>query len=102
MKDPANNVTAELLPSPKGRGRPKTGKAMTPAERKAAQRKRDREKYDELYDAPQRVPPRIIAETLGREDGWIAFTAWLELGERRGWISSTQRIALRDAKLNEA
>lgn len=102
MKDPADNVTAALLPSPKGRGRPKTGKAMTPAERKAAQRKRDREKYGELYDAPQRVPPRIIAETLGREAGWIAFTAWLELGERRGWISSAQRIALRDAKLDKA
>lgn len=101
MKNPADNVTADLLPSPKGRGRPKTGKAMTPAERKAAQRKRDREKYGELYDAPQRVPPRIIAETIGRENGWIAFTAWLEIGERRGWISSAQRIALRDAKLDK-
>lgn len=102
MKDPADNVTADLLPSPKRRGRPKTGKAMTPAERKAAQRKRDREKYGELYDAPQRVPPRIIAETIGREDGSIAFTAWLEIGERRGWISSALRIAIRDAKLDKA
>lgn len=102
MKDAAATVTAELIPIPKKRGRPKTGKAMTPAERKAAQRKRDREKYGELYDAPQRVPPRIIAETIGREDGWIAFTAWLEIGERRGWISSAQRIALRDAKLAKA
>lgn len=101
MKDPADKVTADLLPSPKGRGRPKTGKAMTPAERKAAQRKRDREKYGELYDAPQRVPPRIIAEAIGREDGSFAFTAWLEIGERRGWISSAQRIALRDAKLDK-
>lgn len=101
MKDPADTVTTDLLPSPKRRGRPKTDKAMTPAERKAAQRKRDREKYGELYDAPQRVPPRIIAETIGRENGWIAFTAWLEIGERRGWISSAQRIALRDAKLDK-
>lgn len=102
MKDPADNLTDELIEPAKKRGRPASGKAMTPAERKAAQRKRDREKYGELYDAPQRVPPRIIAETLGREDGWIAFTAWLELGERRGWISSAQRIALRDAQLDKA
>lgn len=102
MKDPADTVTGDLLASPKRRGRPKTGKAMTPAERKAAQRKRDREKYGDLYDAPQRVPNRIIAETIGREDGWIAFSAWLEIGARRGWISSKQRIALRDAKLGSA
>lgn len=101
MKHPADTMTADLFPSPKGRGRPRTGKAMTPAERKAAQRARDREKYVELYKAPNRVPPRIIAETLGREDGWIAFTAWLELGERRGWISSAQRIAIRDAQLDK-
>lgn len=101
MKDPADTITADLIPSPKKRGRPASGKAMTPAQRKAAQRARDREKYGELYDAPNRVPPRIIAETLGREDGWIAFTAWLELGERRGWISSAQRIALRDAQLDK-
>ena len=38
MKDAADNVTAELIPMPKKRGRPATGKAMTAAERKAAQR----------------------------------------------------------------
>lgn len=103
MKDQADNLTAELIPSPKGRGRPKTGKAMTPAERKAAQRERDRLAATKLIDGqPHKVPPRIIAETIGREDGWIAFTAWLELGERRGWISSAQRIALRDTQLDKA
>lgn len=101
MKDHADNLTIDLLPSPKGRGRPTTGKAMTPTERKAAQRKRDREKYGEIYDAPQRVPNRIIAETIGRENGWIAFTAWLEIGERRGWISSAQRIAIRNAQFDK-
>jgi len=101
MKDPAETMTADLIPSPKGRGRPKTGKAMTPAERKAAQRARDRKKYDALSHAPNRVPNRIIAETLGRENGLIAFNAWLELGERRRWISSAQRIALRDAQLEK-
>lgn len=94
MKAPADTFTADLIPSPKRRGRPKTGKAMTPAERKAAQRARDREKYGELYDAPHRVPTRIIAETLEREDGSIAFTAWLELGERKGWITGADRRAL--------
>lgn len=38
MKDQADNVKAELIPMPKKRGRPATGKAMSAAERKAAQR----------------------------------------------------------------
>lgn len=94
MKDPADTVTANLFPSPKGRGRPKTGKAMTPAERKAAQRARDRETAGMVRDAPHKVPPRVITQTLERESGSLAFMAWLELGERRGWITSAERIAI--------
>lgn len=97
MKDTADNITADLLPSPKGRGRPKTGKAMTPAERKRAQRNRDQGKIAMLLDAPNKVPPRVIVETLQTGNGTLAFNAWLEMGERNGWISSAQRIALRDA-----
>jgi len=41
MKDPADSKTADLIPHPKRRGRPPTGKAMTPAQRKAKQRERD-------------------------------------------------------------
>lgn len=102
MKDPADTFTADLMPSPKGRGRPKTGKAMTPAERKARQRARDKETAAMLRHAPNKVPPRVITETLERERGTLAFWAWLELGERNGWISSAQRIALRDAQLAKA
>lgn len=38
MKDAADTRTADLLPTPKKRGRPATGTAMTAAERKRAQR----------------------------------------------------------------
>lgn len=41
MKDPIDTVTNEL-PLPRRRGRPSTGEAMTPAQRKRAQRARDR------------------------------------------------------------
>lgn len=41
MQDPADTVTAEL-PLARKRGRPSTGDAMTPAQRKRAQRARDR------------------------------------------------------------
>lgn len=41
MKDCADTVTHEL-PLPRRRGRPSTGEAMTPAQRKRAQRARDR------------------------------------------------------------
>lgn len=42
MKDPNDKRTAELIDPPKrGRGRPKTGEAMTPAERQRAYRERN-------------------------------------------------------------
>lgn len=41
MKDHTDTVTHEL-PLPRRRGRPSTGEAMTPAQRKRAQRARDR------------------------------------------------------------
>lgn len=41
MKDQADTVTFEL-PLPRRRGRPSTGEALTPAQRKRAQRERDR------------------------------------------------------------
>lgn len=99
MKDPADNVTADLLPSPKRRGRPKTGKAMTPAERKRAQRNRDQGKIGMLLDAPHKVPTRVLAETLQTGTGTLAFNAWLEMGERHGWITpQTRREIMRMAQ----
>jgi len=40
MKDSNDKQTADLLPVPARRGRPVTGKALTPAEKQAAYRKR--------------------------------------------------------------
>lgn len=99
MKDPADTVTSDLLPSPKRRGRPKTGKAMTPAERKRAQRNRDQGKIGMLLDAPHKVPPRVLVETLQTGNGTLAFNAWLEMGERNGWITpQTRREIMRMAQ----
>lgn len=42
MKDAADNKTPDMIDTAKKRGRPATGKAKTAAERKRAQRKRDR------------------------------------------------------------
>lgn len=94
MKDPADTITADLIPSPKGRGRPKTAKAMTPAERKAAQRARDKEKAWDLASTPHKVPPRIIAQVLETPENYgkaAGFAAWLEMGERMGWITGEER-----------
>lgn len=102
MKDPADTCTADLLPSPKGRGRPKTGKAMTPAERKAAQRARDRATVWDLATTPHKVPPRVLAQVLETPENYgkaAGFAAWLEMGERMGWITpQTRRDIMRDAK----
>lgn len=99
MRDPADTVTADLLPSPKRRGRPKTGKAMTPAERKREQRNRDQGKISMLLDAPHKIPRRVLVETLQTSNGSLAFAAWLELGERTGWITpQTRREIMRMAE----
>ncbi len=44
MKDVNDNQTADLLPTPRPRGRPSTGKALTPAQKQAAYRARLAEK----------------------------------------------------------
>lgn len=42
MKDPHDKATADLLQVKRGRGRPATGKAMTPAEKQRAYRERQK------------------------------------------------------------
>lgn len=44
-KQPEDTKTPDMIGEPKRRGRPATGKAMTAAERKRAQRERDREAF---------------------------------------------------------
>jgi hypothetical protein len=54
MKDQADTITLDLPLSSK-RGRPSTGHALTPAERKRAQRKRDRHVMFESFGDPARI-----------------------------------------------
>lgn len=44
MRDPIDTETTDLLPTPRRRGRPSTGTALTPAQKQAAYRKRQRQK----------------------------------------------------------
>lgn len=53
MRDPNDTKTHDLLPTPRRRGRPSTGKALTPAQKQAA------------YRARQRV--RTVSVTFSRE-----------------------------------
>lgn len=102
MKDAADNMTAELIPMPKKRGRPATGKAMTAAERKRAQRARDRRTdVGLIVDAPNKVPNRVLINEVTQGDDYVAFLAWLEVGERKGWITSQDRIAMRNRMLDK-
>ena len=49
MKDARDDQTLDLLPSGKRRGRPPTGKALSPAAKQAAYRARQREKNGHRY-----------------------------------------------------
>lgn len=42
MRDPHDDATPDLLPTPRRRGRPSTGTALTPAQKQAAYRARQR------------------------------------------------------------
>ena len=67
MKDPTDTKTADL-PLPKKRGRPSTGAARTAAQRKQAQRERDRAAV--LYpDEANSVTVTGLVEAIGRYAG---------------------------------
>lgn len=98
MQDPADNVTADLLKpveAPKRkRGRPATGQAKTAAERKAAQRWRDRRALGHRLD---QVSTRGLADELASAAamGQVSTAKWLadELLRRAA--------AVRDARQDE-
>jgi hypothetical protein len=90
MQDPADTVTAEL-PLARKRGRPSTGEAMTPAQRKRAQRARDRaaSRHDDYgncsterllrdlgYAAVHAMP--FTVQAIARELQYRAETAYAE------------------------
>lgn len=67
MKHELDTSTLELLPLPKRRGRPSTGKALTPAQRKRAQRERDDLLLSDVL-AIDRDPAHRAQVTV---DGWL-------------------------------
>lgn len=68
MKDAQDTSTIDLLPAPARRGRPrKPGGAQTPAQRKAAQRERERLAFATYSaDELERVGTAALAAELGR------------------------------------
>lgn len=67
MKHELDTSTLELLPLPKRRGRPSTGKALTAAQRKRAQRERDDQLLSDVL-AIDRDPAHRAQVTV---DGWL-------------------------------
>lgn len=53
MRDPHDDSTSDLLPMPRRRGRPRTGTALTPAQKQARYR--------------ERLRARSVSVTFGRE-----------------------------------
>ena len=68
MKDAHDTITPDLLPAPRRRGRPPAGdRAMTPAERKAAQRERERRLFVTYAPAElEQIGTSMLLEELGR------------------------------------
>lgn len=80
MKDPVDNVTQELVPLAKKRGRPPTGSAKTPAQRKADQRNRVRTGLTDAFSDPDKIallPTSTLCEGLSVyvSSGWPALAA---------------------------
>lgn len=90
-----DKATAELFETRKGRGRPSTGCAMSPAERQAAYRaKKQREEMDRLseLDTAESIGKSMSMESLislmnaeGNSDSSRKI-AWLAMGKKMGWI----------------
>jgi hypothetical protein len=64
---------------------------LTPAERKARQRQRERRAVIEAIGSEEQAPTKALLALLaplgaGREPDRAAYRAWLEIGRRTGWL----------------
>lgn len=65
---------------------------MTAAERKARQRQRERRAVIDAIGCESDAPTKALLALLaplgaGREPDRTAYRAWLEIGQRMGWVS---------------
>lgn len=87
------NLELPGIPAAKKRGRPSTGNAMTPAQRKAEQRARDMNAMIEETNLNNVTDTGLIAmlgmskKMPGGPNGMPARLVWEELGRRRGFTS---------------
>lgn len=82
MKDTADTKTADLLPTPKRRGRPAKENALTAAERKRQQRMRERNDANAA-----KLSTTGLIERMQGTDYTDAErkAAWIEFGKRKEW-----------------
>lgn len=85
MKDTADKLTAELIEPAKKRGRPATGKAMTAAERKRAQRERDRHAFTAIEGESGKKEPQDMSVTALIEN--------LQHAVSKGWAIDARELA---------
>ncbi len=83
-RDSKDKSTLPLIPEPKKPGRPSTGTALTPAQRKAQQRQRDREKVvsDNLSDATITALCESLQKSVSTGDVDLVKGITLELMKR--------------------
>jgi len=85
MKDPADNITTELIEPAKPRGRPATGNAMSAAERKRAQRMRDRHAFKAIEGETGKKEPQDMSVTALIEN--------LQHAVSKGWAIDARELA---------
>lgn len=79
------------------RGRPRIGEqALSAAERKRAQRRRDKQAVIDAIGDEENVPLRTLLAILGRVEAsesarLSAQRAWAEIGRRYGFVSVTEQ-----------
>lgn len=83
-RDSKDKTTLPLIPEPKKVGRPSTGSALTPAQRKAQQRQRDREKVgnENLTEASITALCERLQKTVSMGDVDLVKGITLELMKR--------------------
>lgn len=85
MKDLADKFTTELIKPAKPRGRPATGNAMSAAERKRAQRMRDRHAFKAIEGETGKKEPQDMSVTALIEN--------LQHAVSKGWAIDARELA---------
>lgn len=84
-KQPEDTKTPDMIGEPKHRGRPATGNAMNAAERKRAQRMRDRHAFKAIEGESGKKEPKDMSVTALIEN--------LQHAVSKGWAIDARELA---------